>query len=454
MSKTAPLSHLSLVCLLAMPISAVAGGSDDAAGLDRGPVKPVTAVSADRFLSSLGVNTHVDQGYDPKTYIAPLRYLGIRAVRDGIRHIEGDILIARATGVHFAITGGGDLDGELASARMLAQADALLALEGPNEPNNFPITFAGAQGGGRDGGSWKPVAAFQAALYRAVRHDPVLAHYPVFGPSETGAETENVGLQFRTTPQGFAGAAAAGTAYSDFLNIHNYVSGVHGGYGDNQAWQAADPVLDGRWDGLFGNSGSTWRRHFRGYDAAALTEQPRVTTETGWDSVSDPGGEAAQAAVLSNTYLAQFKRGWRYTFIYELKDEEGGPGHQGLFAGDRPKLAARYIHALTTLLADHATTADPGKLAFAITTGARTVHDLLLQKSDGSFDLVIWNEQTHGQAAVTVTFATQQPAVEMFDIAQGTAPIKSLRGAKEVQMTLTDHAMILRIAPPVAAAKP
>ena len=454
MSKTTSLSQLSLVCLLAMPISAVAGGPDDAAGLDRGAPKPVTAISADRFLSSLGVNTHVDQGYDPKTYIAPLRYLGVRVVRDGIRHVDGDILIARATGVRFAITGGGDLDGELASARMLAHADALLALEGPNEPNNFPITFSGAQGGGRDGGSWKPVAAFQAALYHAVQHDPVLAHYPVFGPSETGAETENVGLQFRTTPQGFDGAAAAGTTYSDFLNIHNYVSGVHGGYGDNQAWQAADPVLDGRWDGLYGNSGSTWRRHFRGYDTAGLIEQPRVTTETGWDSVSDPGGEAVQAAVLTNTYLAQFKRGWRYTFIYELKDEEGGPGHQGLFAGDRPKLAARYIHAMTTILADHATSARPGHLAFGITTGARTVHDLLLQKSDGSFDLVIWNEQSRGRTDVTVTFATPQPSVEIFDIARGTAPVNSLRDTKELNLTLTDHAMILRVVPHLSAAKP
>ncbi len=407
-------------------------------------MKPVLAESADRFLSSLGVNAHVDQGYDPESYVAPLRYLGIRAVRDGTRHVDGDVMIAKATGVRFDIIGEDDLEGTLASARTLAQAGALLALEGPNEPNNFPMTYRGEQGGG-PGHSWRAVAAFQAALYQAVRQDPELAAYPVFGPSETGAETDNVGLQFRVTPPDFDGTVPPGTRFADYLNVHNYVSAVTGGYGDNQAWHAADPTLDGRWDGLFGNAGNTWLRHFQGYDDAALARQPKVTTETGWDSLSDPGGEAAQAAVLSNTYLAQFKRGWRYTFIYELKDEEGGPGHQGLFAGDRPKTAAVYIHNMTTILADDAPLSHPGRLAFTIRTGARTVHDLLLEKSNGEFDLVIWNERRTGSDTVSVHFAEPQPVLEIFDIAEGSAPRQQVPHAAQIALRLTDHAFIIRI---------
>ncbi|MCB8877655.1 hypothetical protein [Acidisoma silvae] len=442
-SSTA-ISRLSLVCALALPISAVAGVQTSGAGLDLGPPKPVTAQSADRFLDSLGVNIHVDQGYDPKTYIAPLHYLGVRAVRDGIRHVDSDVMLAKATGVRFDIQGGGDLAGELASARTLAKAGALLALEGPNEPNNFPITYQGQQGGGQ-GHSWKAVAAFQAALYQAAKTDPQLKSYPVFGPSETGAETDNVGLQFRTTPKNFSGVVPAGTRFSDALNVHNYVSGVHRGYGNNQAWLAADPVLNDRWDGLYGNSGVTWHAHFAGYDNAALMRQPRVTTETGWDSQSDPGGEAAQAAVLSNTYLSQFKRGWDYTFIYELRDAEGGDGQQGLYAGDRPKLAADYIHALTTILADHGSLAHPGTLAFGIQTAGASVHDLLLQKSDGAFDLVIWDERVQGQDKVIVTFAENQPVLEVFDIAKGTAPVQTHHQVKTLTLSLTDHAVIIRL---------
>ncbi|MCB8881744.1 hypothetical protein ACELLULO517_15960 [Acidisoma cellulosilytica] len=445
--NTSALPRISLICVLALPMSALAGVQGDTSGLDNGPVKPIRAQSADRFLSSLGVNTHVDQGYDPKTYIEPLRYLGVRAVRDGIRHIDSDVMIAKATGLRFDITGYGDLDGELDAGRTLAKAGALLALEGPNEPNNFPIHFHGEQGGGQ-GHSWKAVAAFQSALYQAVQTDPLLKTHPVFGPSETGAETDNVGLQFRTTPKDFAGAAPPDTRYSDDLNVHNYVSGTQGGYSNNQAWSAADPVLNGRWDGLYGNSGRTWLRQYQGYSNAALLLQPRVTTETGWDSISDPGGEAAQAAVLSNTYLAQFKRGWRFTFIYELKDEEGGTGHQGLFAGDRAKPAAVYIHNLTTILADRHPLPQPGELAFSIKTGATTVHDLLLQKSSGEFDLVIWDERKTGQDSISVTFGKPQALMEVFDIAKGVAPQQSLHNVSLANLTLSDHAVIIRIPPP------
>ncbi|MFX5660750.1 hypothetical protein ABTE05_20505, partial [Acinetobacter baumannii] len=82
-----------------------------------------------------------------------------------------------------------------------------------------------------------------------------------------------------------------------------------------QAWQAADPTLNSRWDGLFGEYGVTWKKRYQGYSRADLLTLPRVTTETGWDA-PDPTSEDVQGKTLVNTYLAQFKRGWSYTFIY------------------------------------------------------------------------------------------------------------------------------------------
>ncbi len=430
----------SVVALLLLP-AAVAAQTLPAPAT---PPVPTRAVNAGAFLASLGVNAHVDQGYDPESYIAPLRYLGIREVRDGERHVDGEVAIARATGVHFVINGGGDLRGLIASAMVLAKADALLAVEGPNEPNNFPIVYDGRRGGGL-GHSWYAVAAFQSALFTAAKGSPVLGSYPVFGVSETGAETDNVGLQFREIPGGSAALLPAGTRFSDAVNIHNYVSAVHGGYGDNQAWNAASPTLDGRWDGLYGNSGLTWFRHFEGYRKARLLTVPKVTTETGWDSVSDPGGEAVQGAVLTNTYLAQFKRGWRYTFIYELRDGEGGTGHQGLYRGDTPKRAAIDIHNLTTILADRGAVAQPRQLSFALEDPPPTVHDLLLQKSSGEFDLVIWDERAHGADHATVMFGNVQPMVRVYDITKGSAPIESYQGVRRIDLSLSDHAVILAV---------
>ena len=59
------------------------------------------------------------------------------------------------------------------TARQLAAADALLAFEGNNEPNNWGVTYQGEKGGGR-APSWLAVAKLQRDLYNAVKSDPVL----------------------------------------------------------------------------------------------------------------------------------------------------------------------------------------------------------------------------------------------------------------------------------------
>src|ERR1039457_1802463 len=114
----------------------------------------VVAVSSDTFLSSLGVNTHVSQGYNPGSYVLPLRYLGVRNIRDSERNLSGSSLLHAQAGVQIDLLGF-DVSGLISSARTLARAGALLSVEGPNEPNNFPITYKGRQGGGTTG-SWVP----------------------------------------------------------------------------------------------------------------------------------------------------------------------------------------------------------------------------------------------------------------------------------------------------------
>jgi hypothetical protein len=402
----------------------------------------VPAVSAVDFLDSIGVNTHVDQGYDPGSYIEPLGYTGIRQVRDGGRNIASDVMIHQQTGVRFTIIGGGDVAALLSAGRTLAEAHALLALEGPNEPNNFPIIFQGQRGGGQ-GGSWVPIAQFQKALYAAVKDDKVLRQYPVFGPSEVGAETDNVGLQFLIVPAGVDTLSAKGTRFGDYANVHNYVIGNGNLYQDNQAWNAADPTLNGRWDGFYGNHGLTWNKRYKGYPNPQLPGVPRVTTETGWDTTANPGGQRTQGTILTNTYLAQFKRGWAYTFVYELRDSEGSTGDQGLYHGMTPKLSATYLHNMTTILGDDREVAKPASLAYEIRNQPATVHSLLLQKSNGRFEIVVWDERVSGNDVVTIGMGAPLKTAAIYDITRGTAPIQTLTNTASVQLTLSDHAMII-----------
>jgi hypothetical protein len=407
----------------------------------------VVAVSANVFLASLGVNTHIDQGFDPTQYVMPLQYLGVRNIRDGERNLASTITVHQQTGVLVNVTAGGDVTGLLAAGRQLAAAGALLSLEGPNEPNNFPITYDGQMGGGT--GTWVPVAQAQRDLYAGVKGDATLSKYPVLSVSEDGAETDDVGLQFLVIPAGSGIAMPDGTKYADYANPHNYVIGNAGTYNDNQAWQAADPTLNGGvggWDGLYGEYGVTWAKQYQGYSSAELQTLPRVTTETGWDSVDNPGGEHVQGVVLVNTYLAQFKRGWTYTFVYELVDEQGSTGDQGLYHTDfTPKLSATYIHDLTSILADTKTLPSPGRLDYAIENEPATVHDLLLQKSSGSFELVVWDERASATDAVTVSLGKTRSTVNLYDVTTGTTPTMKLTNVASVPLTLSDHAVVIEV---------
>jgi hypothetical protein len=427
------------------------------------PGQGVTAVAARDFLSSIGVNTHVDQGIDPATYVGPLQYAGIRNVRDTVTPphtsatVKGLSLLHQQAGVLVAITtsGVGDLNSSLSAGQSLAAGGALLALEGPNEPNNFSFQYKGANCGKAPGvASWLGCAHYQRDLYARVKASAALKGYPVFASSEDGAETDNVGLQFLTIPADGGTLMPDGTRYADYANPHNYVCATNGVLGDNQAWNAADPTLNSTWDGLYGEYGVTWSGKFKGYSNAQLQTLPRVTTETGWETGTGTGylSEQQQGKIILNVFLAQFKRGWRHTFIYQLRDNEGGNPTYGMFHSDStPKPSATYLHNLTAILADDGPIT-PGALDYSIPGEPATVHDLLIQKSDGRFYLVVWDEHappTSGDSAATdavsVKLGQLFSTVNLYDPTVGTSPVSTLGNVNSVPLTLTDHPLILEL---------
>ena len=104
-----------------------------------------------------------------------VKYAGFRWVRGGIEGLTDQgpttlqtyLDLHRQTGVRFSwglVSGGTDLKKLIETARPLAAADALLAFEGNNEPNNWGVTYQGEKGGGR-APSWLAVAKLQRDLY-------------------------------------------------------------------------------------------------------------------------------------------------------------------------------------------------------------------------------------------------------------------------------------------------
>ncbi|HJT34010.1 MAG TPA: hypothetical protein VJ783_18335 [Pirellulales bacterium] len=425
--------------------------------LDVPAAKATIAIPANDFLNSVGVvSTFPDRGQPLAKTIEMVKYAGFRWVRGGLEGLTTDgptsidtyLELHRATGVRFSwglVSGGSDLEKLLQTARRLAAADALLAFEGNNEPNNWGVTYRGESGGGR-APSWLAVAKLQRDLYDAVKRDSLLKKYPVWSISEGGAEADNVGLQFLEVPVGAATLMPDGTRYADFANIHNYIyHPASPGLEDNKTWNAADPTAACKVDGLFGNYGITWGKHFRGYSEEELLTLPRVTTETGC-TIGGPITEEIQALNLLSMYLDQFKRGWSHTAVYLLRDRTDEAGNQsfGFFKPDyRPRKAAVYLHNLTTILADRGPLATPGQLNYSLSPQPITVHDLLLQKTDGMFDLIVWNEQVEGSCSINVDLGAERESVRLYDPTIGTSPTETLTNLDSVHLSLSDHPVVI-----------
>ena len=143
--------------------------------------------------------------------------------------------------------------------------------------------------------------------------------------------------------------------------------------------------------------------------------------------------------------MPAFKRGFTYTFIYMLRDDPV-QGYWGLVdTSYDPKTSGTYVHNLTTILADVAI-GTPGKLDYSIANEPATVHDLLLQKSSGKFELIVWDERlTMGSDTVTVDLTTSRQSVSVYDPTTGTAAAQSLHAVSSVSISLSDHPEILEI---------
>ena len=88
----------------------------------------------------------------------------------------------------------------------------------------------------------------------------------------------------------------------------------------------------------------------------------------------------------------------------------------------------------------------PGKLNYAIPGEPMTVHDMLLQKNNGTFELVVWDERPSGGSDdITVDLSAPRSTVTVYDPTTGAAPSQTLHGVSSVTLTLSDHPMIIEL---------
>lgn len=168
-------------------------------------------------------------------------------------------------------------------------------------------------------------------------------------------------------------------------NLHVYFGGRNPG---STGWGALDS--EGNSYGSF-----DWWLDQAAIDAPGT---PSVITETGYlayPATTTPFTipESVQASYAPRTLLVAFKHGIRKTYTYELLDEVSSPGY-GLLSSDlSPRPAFYALKNLLNTLSDSGTSSfTPGQLHYSLTGGDASLNHLLLEKSDGSFWLVLWLE--------------------------------------------------------------
>jgi hypothetical protein len=392
---------------------------------------PTVAQSAAAFDQSIGVNVHMAYTWSPYANVTAvendLAYLGVNHVRDELfdaSNVQINYEELAAVGIKFDFIIPVYLPSTvnltefvgMVNAFALAYPGSVSAIEGPNEVNFTPAMYSG-------GTTPADQAALQEALYAAVRADPNLAGIPVYN------------LTVGSTNSAQFAALGNLSSVANFGNEHAYAP-----------------------DWLTPASALSDLLTFPQIDTPGL---PTVITETGYET--NPADtysgvdQPVQAKLTLDTLMDAFKEGVPQTYLYELLDEGGG--YFGLFtANGAPKLAATAVHNLTTLLSDPNSTASftPGSLSYAVANLPSSGNQLLLEKSNGTFDLglwaeaPIWNPTNEGEVIApletsTVEFGQTQKVVLVFDPVLGTAPIAAYQNVQSIQVGLTDHPIIVEV---------
>jgi PKD domain len=308
-----------------------------------------------QFTDSVGVNVHLAYGNTVYASQFPLIMqsmisLGVKHYRDGLNQYAQPFQYQNAEMLGKAGIKADWLMDLNNSASIISSAytnapDATAEFEGPNED---------------DAEVGPPLLAFMQLLNATVRGNPATAAMPIIAPSFT-------------QPSSFA-AQGNLSSLINFGNMHDY-------FGNRNPETAPD-------GGPFYNCGDYGSMQFDICLAQMIgVNEPVLSTETGYES-----GVGLSDAVIGRYELRilfeSLRLGVMRTFLYEFIDDPSG--NWGLLTESfSPRPAYTAIQNVLSLLKD-ASFAHPGKLDYTLSGNTQNVHQVLLQKSDGTFYLAIW----------------------------------------------------------------
>jgi len=368
------------------------------------------AISTTFLINSIGVNTHLDfnaYGYENvSTTEAAINYLGLKNLRDSAQSPYDASLwqqVSAATGAKFD-----DYIGETSPAGMqtdlnlipqLAQEGILNYIEGGNEEDDaYPVSL---------GNNQYIAAQFQQQVAQLGQQLGLPVINLSFGAGWTAANNW----------QGDYGTVGDLSAFTDYANAHSY------------------PMM--------GQTVDSVTTRMNGLANLAASGRPVITTEIGWDLNLGFSQQQVATAVL-DAVMDGIKDGDVKTYFYALFDD--GSGRFGLMNQDGSSTpAGQALHNLTTLLADTGATATsftPGSLNYTLSSGGDS--SVLMQKSDGTYWLSVWNE-TAGAHSDTLTLGSTASQINVFNPLTGTGAVQTTSNTGTVTFNVSDSPLLIRI---------
>ena len=207
------------------------------------------------------------------------------------------------------------------------------------------------------------------------------------------------------------------------------------------------------------------------HDLLAVPAQPHPLRW--WNLAMLGGASGALVGIFSGPvtmlgfmWLENYLHGIPRTYLYELLDEASDPGlkdnqlHWGLIRSNGTEKPA--FSALRNLISEVDDSGEPRilmPLAWSLTNPGARVEHLLLQKSDGEFDLILWQEvpsfDTRRQAdlenppvTATLKLADKARTITLFEPARQAAPTRTYAGVAQIPVEIPDHPLVVRILMP------
>jgi hypothetical protein len=390
---------------------------------------------ADRFVDSIGINTHLFEGYydNTDTYYNYSTIIRPALIGSGIRHIRDNMAVDNPGGNFYSnlndLANNGihcDLISEC-EWNTAAQSQAITStyllgaqecVEGTNELDNYPGYSS----------TWMSVDnQYTKDIKTAYGGSPQTQNMTIIGFSDN--DDPSLGHS-----SAYANAYGNYSPYVNYGNCHPYT------YPWGQPEGNMQNVVNG--------------------NAMLWGSAPFMLTETGCFTGTAPSsvGWYAHGKYSLRSLLTAFNLGAYRTYLYELCDEHNNPSNQednfGLITyNGSAKPAYTAIKNTISLLSDPGPAFTPGTLNWSITGNTANVNSTLLQKHNGDFYLALWigdvsNDSTISQA-VTLNLPSQigQAVLYTLDNAGNiSSSVKSIVNG-QISLNVTDTVSVLKLSP-------